>query len=95
LKQLDWQYFFLLPVDMIRELVRTKHFSPKDTDGNKPIDPVITLASSDKISPNKFSVKITSNCFGLKSTALPHYQQIRNLMLHLNNSFRFLNYFSP
>jgi hypothetical protein len=35
---------------------------PNDADANNPIEPVITLASSDKISPNKFSVKITSNC---------------------------------
>ena len=31
---------------------------------NIPIEPVTILASSDKISPNIFSVKITSNCFG-------------------------------
>ena len=31
---------------------------------NIPIEPVTILASSDKISPNIFSVKMTSNCFG-------------------------------
>ena len=35
--------------------------SARLADDNIPIDPVIILASSDKISPNMFSVKITSN----------------------------------
>ena len=39
---------------------------PKDAEDKIPIDPPITLASSDIISPNKFSVRITSNCFGFK-----------------------------
>jgi hypothetical protein len=29
---------------------------PNEAEANNPIDPVITLASSDKISPNKFSL---------------------------------------
>ena len=37
-----------------------------EADANKPIEPPITLASSEIMSPNKFSVKITSNCLGFK-----------------------------
>ena len=33
-------------------------------EGSIPIEPVIMLASSDRISPNIFSVTITSNCAG-------------------------------
>ena len=40
--------------------------SPSEDEANKPIEPPITLASSEIISPNKFSVRITSNCFGFK-----------------------------
>ena len=36
----------------------------KDADGNMPIEPVNMAAISDKISPNKLPVTITSNCFG-------------------------------
>ncbi|MOA51620.1 hypothetical protein D3C78_1747940 [compost metagenome] len=36
-------------------------FAPIEADANNPNDPVITLASSEIISPNMFSVKITSN----------------------------------
>ena len=38
--------------------------SPRLALGSIPIDPVIILASSDNISPNIFSVSITSNCLG-------------------------------
>ena len=38
--------------------------APNDADGNKPKEPVNIAASSDRISPNKLSVTITSNCFG-------------------------------
>ena len=42
--------------------------APKEAEGNKPKEPVNIAASSDKISPNKLSVTITSNCLGsLKS----------------------------
>ena len=35
-----------------------------------PIEPVTILASSDKISPNIFSVRITSNCFGSRTSCI-------------------------
>ena len=44
--------------------------SPKDADGNIPIDPVIMEASSDKISPNIFEVTITSNCAGFLTSCI-------------------------
>ena len=44
--------------------------SPKDADGNIPIDPVIMEASSDKISPNIFEVTITSNCAGFFTSCI-------------------------
>ena len=40
------------------------YLSPTEAEANKPIDPPITLASSLIMSPNIFSVRITSNCFG-------------------------------
>ena len=41
---------------------------PNDAEGKSPREPVSIAASSDNISPNKLSAKITSNCFGyLKS----------------------------
>jgi hypothetical protein len=46
-----------------------------EAEGSNPIEPPITLASSEIISPNIFSVRITSNCFGLKLTASLHYLQ--------------------
>ncbi len=42
----------------------TPYFSPTEEEANNPIEPAKTLASSDKISPNIFSVKITSNSDG-------------------------------
>ena len=36
----------------------------KLAEDNIPIEPVTILASSDKMSPNMFSVRITSNCLG-------------------------------
>ena len=38
---------------------------PMDADGKSPMEPEITAPSSDKMSPNKFVVTITSNCAGL------------------------------
>ena len=38
--------------------------SLRDADESIPIEPVTILASSDKISPNIFSVTTTSNCAG-------------------------------
>ena len=43
---------------------------PKLALDNIPIEPVIMLASSDKISPNIFSVKITSNCPGFITSCI-------------------------
>ena len=42
-----------------QSLLRLKRF--KDAEANIPIEPVTIDASSDKMSPNMFSVKITSN----------------------------------
>ena len=39
-------------------------FAPKEADGNSPKEPVSIAASSERMSPNKLSVTITSNCFG-------------------------------
>ena len=44
--------------------------SPNDADGNKPKDPVSIAASSDNMSPNKLSAKITSNCFGFLNSCI-------------------------
>ena len=35
-----------------------------------PMDPVTMLASSDRISPNIFSVRITSNCAGSRTSCI-------------------------
>src|SRR5665647_1128958 len=43
---------------------KTEVDNPTDADGSNPKDPVITLASSERISPNIFSVTITSNLLG-------------------------------
>ena len=43
---------------------------PNDADGNNPKEPVNIAASSDKISPNKLSVTITSNCFGFHNNCI-------------------------
>ena len=72
---------------------------PKDAEDKIPIDPPITLASSEIISPNKFSVRITSNCFGfnfildLKLFALQHCQQTYNLIQFLDVSQIYLELF--
>ena len=42
----------------------------KLADGSIPNDPVSIAASSDKISPNKLSVTITSNCLGLRTSCI-------------------------
>ena len=41
-----------------------------EADGNSPIEPVNIDAASDKISPNKLGVKITSNCLGFFITCI-------------------------
>ena len=38
--------------------------SPSEEDGTMPMLPVISLASSERMSPNIFSVTMTSNCAG-------------------------------
>ena len=43
---------------------------PMDADGKSPIEPEITAPSSDKISPNKFVVTITSNCAGFTTSCI-------------------------
>ncbi len=39
-------------------------------EGNNPSDPVNIAASSESISPNKLSARITSNCFGFLSNCI-------------------------
>ena len=41
-----------------------------DADGSIPIDPVNIDASSDRMSPNMFPVRITSNCFGARTSCI-------------------------
>ena len=49
---------------------RPKLVSFKDALGSMPIEPVIMLASSERISPNIFSVRITSNWAGLLTSCM-------------------------
>ncbi len=63
---MDWQYPSRRPADKNHGWARTMQRPfPTDAEGNSPSEPLITLASSLRISPNIFSVRITSNCFGL------------------------------
>ena len=43
---------------------KSEYFSPIDAEDINPLEPEITLASSDKISPNRLSVNKISNCLG-------------------------------
>jgi hypothetical protein len=60
------QYFLPLPMDKNHVQVQIRHLEFQRKQMLIINEPVIALASSDKISPNKFSVKITSNCLGFK-----------------------------
>ena len=44
--------------------------SPRDADGSMPRDPVSIAARSDRRSPNRLSVTITSNCFGQRVSCM-------------------------
>src|SRR5205823_987242 len=44
--------------------------SPSDALGSMPIDPAIIAASSLRMSPNMFSVTMTSNCAGLRTSCI-------------------------
>ena len=44
--------------------------SPKLAEGKSPIEPVIILASSERISPKILEVTITSNCFGFLTNCI-------------------------
>ena len=46
--------------------------APSDADGNSPIDPANTDASSVRMSPNMFSVTITSNACALRRSCMAH-----------------------
>ena len=51
-------------------LVETKFALIKLAEDSIPMEPVIMLASSDKMSPNMFSVKITSNWRGFITSCI-------------------------
>ena len=57
---------------------KSAFFSPIEEEANKPIDPPITLASSEIISPKRFSVRMTSNCFGFKIICMAALSTKRN-----------------
>ena len=44
--------------------------SPRLAEGIMPMEPVIMLASSERMSPNMFSVTITSNWAGLRTICM-------------------------
>ncbi len=44
--------------------------APRAAEGSSPIDPVSIEASSDRMSPNRLSVTITSNCLGLRTSCM-------------------------
>ncbi len=44
--------------------------APREADGSMPSEPVSIAATSDKISPNRLSVTITSNCFGVLTNCI-------------------------
>ena len=44
--------------------------SPKEAEAIMPMEPVIILASSDKMSPNRFSVTMTSNWEGFFTSCM-------------------------
>ncbi len=46
--------------------------SPRLAEGSSPIEPAITAASSERMSPKRFSVRITSNRFGPVTSAIAH-----------------------
>jgi hypothetical protein len=46
--------------------------SPSDADGSIPSDPARTAASSDRMSPNRFSVTSTSNAAGCVISCIAH-----------------------
>ena len=43
---------------------------PRLAEGASPTEPVNAAASSDKRSPNRLEVSITSNCFGLRTSSM-------------------------
>ena len=46
--------------------------SPSDADGSIPSDPASTAASSDRMSPNRFSVTMTSKSAGRRTSSIAH-----------------------
>ena len=53
--------------DFLKLLLST---APKEAEGNIPSEPVSIAASSDRMSPNKLSVTITSNCLGFLTNCI-------------------------
>ena len=49
---------------------RPKLLSFRLAEDSIPMEPVTMLASSDRISPNMFSVRMTSNCFGSRTSCI-------------------------
>ena len=56
-------------------------FAPSDADGSMPREPVSMAATSDRMSPNRLSVTITSNCFGRRTSCMP--SESASMMLEL------------
>ena len=46
--------------------------SPSDADGSIPSEPASTAASSDRMSPNRFSVTMTSKSAGRRTSSIAH-----------------------
>ena len=45
--------------------------APSEADGSIPREPVSIAAQSDRMSPKRLSVTITSNCFGQRTSCMP------------------------
>src|SRR3546814_1660467 len=55
--------------------------APSDAEGSIPREPVSIEAQSDRMSPNRLSVTITSNCRGLRtSRSEEHTSELQSLM---------------
>ena len=57
--------------------------SPSEADASMPSEPVSIAAMSDSMSPNRLSVTITSNCFGLRTSCMPPESASMMLELHV------------
>jgi hypothetical protein len=44
--------------------------APSEADGSMPSEPVSIAAASERMSPNRLSVTMTSNCLGLRTSCI-------------------------